>query len=237
MTSARHLSILLMTCTALVASVSASAQTAADGRRLERDGDVAEAGDCDIETALERKRVHGDTPERRSTLRLNCGIGWLTELEVAHARGHGGTRRHSIALESKTTLRERAGASVGWALALGVAGERGSGNGWRRSEQFVALEATMVPARDWLLEAKLGAARERSQRLDKTMWTLAAEHVIGDSVEWRAEIEGDDRHRPLATLGLRWTFWPERAALKVSYGASSGPQRERRTELGIKVEF
>lgn len=221
-----------------LACVATCALAQADSDRLASDGDVAEAGDCDIELGRERKHIRGDTPERESSLRLACGIGWKTELEAAFSRRHGsGARDQAIALEAKTTLRERERGSVGWALAIGVASQRGSAVGWRRSEQFVALEATIEPARDWLVEAKLGAARERNARIDKTLWSMAVERTVSDGVELRAELEGDDRGRPLMAVGLRWMFWPEHAVLKLSYGAVSGPLRERRSGLAIKYGF
>lgn len=208
------------------------------GERLASAGDVAAAGDCDIEVAGERKRIRGQAPERESSLRAACGIGWQTELEAAFSGRHGRSARdQSIALEAKTTLRQREGGNVGWALAIGVASERGSGTGWRRNEHFVAVEATLEPLRDWLVEAKFGTARERSPRIDKTLWALAVERTISNTLELRADVEGDDRSRPLVAVGLRWAFWPEHAVLRMSYGTVSGPQRERRAGLGVKYEF
>jgi hypothetical protein len=205
---------------------------------LENEGDVPEAGDCNLEAALERKRRRGQPSERQSSLRLACGIGWRTELEAAIARRHGsGTRDESIALEAKTALRERENGGIGWTLALGVEGERSNGSGWRRSEQSVAVEASAEPLRDWRIEAKLGAARETLAHIDKTLWSLAIERAIGERIELSVKLDGDDRSRPLASLGLRWALWPERAVLKLSYGAIAGPQRERRSSIAIKVEL
>lgn len=231
-----------MTCArrawATLACVAACQTALAEGSRLTREGDVIEQGDCEAELARERMRFRGQPVERQSSMRLACGIGWQTELEATYSRHRVDAQSdESMALEAKTLLRERERGGIGWTLALGVGGERDSGGAWRRSGQSIAVEASIVPAEDWLFEVKFGAARERGPRIDKTLWSLAVERAISDTLEMRAELDGDDRTRPLAAIGLRWAFWPDHAQLKLSYGAKSGPQRERRTGLAVKYEF
>lgn len=69
------------------------------------------------------------------------------------------------------------------------------------------------------------------------MWTLAVEHAITEAVETLAEVAGDDRRRPQVSVGLRYIVWPEHALVSLSYGASTGPLRERRLGLGVTFEF
>ncbi len=204
---------------------------------LSDESDVAEAGDCEAELAFERSRVRGEPAQRERALRLTCGVGWNTELEVAHARLRSGTTRgEALLFEANTTLRDRGPDRVGWAVALGIGAERVGGS-WRRSEQGFAVEATRQLGDDWLVEAKLGALRDLLSRRDSTLWSLALEHALHERFEVRAELEGDDRNRPVAKVGLRYTVWPDRVQLKLSHGVRSGQQRERITSLGLQVEF
>jgi hypothetical protein len=143
-----------------------------------------------------------------------------------------------IGVEGKTSLRERGIGRIGWQLVYGVDAERPGGAGrWRHTEHFIAVEATLQPVRAWLLEAKLGTTRERIARSDGTLWALAVEHALTETVEARAELAGDDRSRPLLNFGLRYLFWPEHALLTLSHGLRVSPLRERRVGLGITFEF
>jgi hypothetical protein len=201
------------------------------------ESDVGEAGDCQAELVLERARVRGQPTQRERAVRLACGIGWNTELELAHARERSGAdRSESLALEAKTALRDRGEHRVGWAVALAVGSERIDG-AWRRSSHEASVEATRQLSPQWLVEAKLGAARDVLSRRNSTRWALASEHALTERFELRAEIGGDDRRQPLAQLGLRYTLWPEYVQLTASYGARSGSERERIASMGLQIEF
>jgi hypothetical protein len=229
MNHARLLAVLV--CVAACHSVQAARQSLAD------ESDVADAGDCESELVFERLRSRGEATQRERALRLTCGVGGNTELELAHARLRSGAARgEALAFEAKTTLRDRGPGRIGWAVALGVGAER-IGGSWRRSEQGVAAEATRQFGDAWLVEAKLGAVRDVLSHRDSTLWALALEHALHERLELRGEVEGDDRRRPVVKLGLRYTLWPERLQLKLSHGVRSGPQREHVTSVGLQVEF
>jgi hypothetical protein len=229
MNHARLLAALV--CVAACQSVHASRSSLSD------ESDVADAGDCESELLFERSSTRGEPTQRERALRLTCGVGWNTELEAAHARRRSGAARgEALVFEAKTTLRDRTGGRVGWAVALAIGAERLSGS-WRRSEQGLALEATQQLGIDWLVEAKLGTVRDVLAKRDSTLWALALEHTLRERLELRGELEGDNRGRPLTKLGLRYTLWPDRVQLKLSHGMRSGQQRERRTSLGLQVEF
>lgn len=219
------------------ACAAACASTHAARSSLSDESDVADAGDCEAELVFERSRVRGEVALRDRSLRLACGVGWNTELEAAHARQRSGAARgESLAFEAKTTLRDRGDNRVGWAVALGLGAER-SGGSWRRSDHAFALEATRQLGERWLVEAKLGAARDVRSRRDSTLWAVALEHALHERLELRAELDGDDRGRPLVQLGLRYTLWPDHLQLKLSHGMRSDSQRERITSVGLQVEF
>lgn len=211
----------------------------ADRSRLEDGVDVVERGDCEFQSTWQRRTARGDAPERETALRFGCGVGFGTEVAVALARTRSAAARHSaLGVEGKTSLRERAAGGLGWTLAFGAGAERSTAAGrWRHSEQFMALEATLQPASGWLAEVKLGTARQRSARRDSMLWSLGLEHSLSNSIEAVAELSGDDRDRPTASVGLRHQFWPEHALLTLNYGVKPAPQRERRVSVGVTFEF
>ena len=223
-----------LACLALCGPARADRSALADA-----DG-VIEAGDCEIETAFERRTARGSAAQRAAAMQLVCGIGWRTELAVTFARQRVDTLRQvATGMEVKTSLRERGsvGAGVGWTLAWGAGTERNPGGRWRSSEHFVAIEASLEPRSAWLIEARLATLRERAAHRYSTQWALAVEHALSATLEARAEIEGDDRGRPLTSLGLRYALWPDHALLSLSYAFSAGPARERRARIGITFEF
>lgn len=230
MSLSRHWTALLL-CSLLCNAAQAGRSSVGDA------SDVAEAGDCEAETSFERIRPRGEARQHETSLRLACGIGWDTEVEASIARQRSAeARSQTLTLEAKTTLAERGEGRIGWAIALAVGAERSNG-GWRHSEHSLTLEATYLLGSTWLVEAKLGAARERLDRRDSLRWTAAVEHALSERIEVRAEIEGDDRGRPLAGLALKLTLWPEDLKLKLGYGSRSGPQAERRAGLSLQFEF
>jgi len=232
MNRARHL-------LAALACAAACHAAQADRSRLADEDDVIEAGDCELELAFERQNARGAARERETSIQFGCGIGWRTELAATFARKRSDAQREqAIGIEGKTSLRERGSGGVGWSLAYGIGSERDGGRGpWRRGERFVAIEATHQPASAWLVEARLGTARDPVARSDRTLWLLGVEHAITEAVEARAELEGDDRSRPLASMALRWLVWPEHAVVTLAWGAGLGPLRERRLGLGVTFEF
>ena len=211
----------------------------AERSRLDDGVDVVELGDCEVETSWQRRTQRGESPERESALRLGCGIGWGTEWAAAFARTSGnGGRDDALGFEGRTALRQRAGGALGWALAYGADAERAvRGGPWRRAGQFIVLEATVQPAAGWLAEVKLGSARQQNTRRDSTRWSVGLEHGLSDSIEAAAELAGDDRDRPTASVALRYQIWPEHALLALSYGVKQAPQRERRFGLSLTFEF
>lgn len=211
----------------------------AERSRLDASADIVERGDCEIETAWQRRSTRGEPRERESALRFGCGIGWNTELAVVFARTRGaGAPGAARGVEGKTSLRERSAGHPGWTLVYGAGAERAGATGpWRTSEQFIALEATLQPASGWLFEARLGSVRQRIARRNSTLWSLGLEHGLFERLEAVAELSGDDRDRPVASVGLRYQIWPEHALLSLNYGVKMAPQRERRLGLGITFEF
>ncbi len=229
MTPARCL-LAALCCAAACCSVHAGRSSISD------ESDVAEAGDCETELVFDRATARSERPQRDRTLRLACGVGWGIEVEAAHSRQRSGTARgEALGLEVKTDLRERDENQVGWAVAAALGAERRGGS-WRRSEYAFEVEATRLLGERWLVEAKLGVARDVRSRRDSTLWGLALEFAVNDDLELVAELEGNDRGRPLAKAGLRWTLW-EDVQLKASYGQRSGSRRERETSIGLMIEF
>lgn len=219
----------------IAALVCVAAATAhADRSRL--DEDVADSGDCELELAWERASARRSSRSYASLAQLDCGIGLRTELSATAARERSGSERtEAFDLEARTALFGAAG--IGWSLTYGGSAERGGGRGWRRTAHFVALDAAWRPADGWLAEAQLASVRDREERRSLWAWTLALEHEISDRLEARAEVEDDDRSRPLTALELRYEFWPDRARLRLSFATRGGAAHERRFGAGVAFEF
>ena len=228
----------VLTTLATLAVLAACGATSAAPSRLADESDVVEAGDCEIEAAVERHRVRGEAPERQSSLQLVCGIGWRTELQAEFARRRGdGSHGQAIGLEARSSLRASSLGRPGWAVMYGASSERHGTGPWHQSDLFVALEAAVRPAPGWLVAARVGTARDRRGRSDSTTWALSVEHGVNDALELGAGLRGDDRSRPLISLEVRWHVLPDQVQLNLSGGASSGPQRQRRIGLGLTFEF
>lgn len=202
------------------------------------DDEVDEAGDCEVELAVGRL-VSRDAPrERGASLELLCGVGLRTELAASFERRRlGPARERSIGLEAKTQLVGRTPARTGWSLVYGAVAERTMSSSWRRTEHYALVQASAQPAPNWVVEGRLGTLRDRVERNDRTLWALSIEHAWSERVEAVAEVEGDDRGRPLAGVALRYILWPDRALITVSLGSRAGPQRERRLGLATTIEF
>lgn len=229
---------LVRRCLPALACAAACHVAWADRSRLDDGTDVVEAGDCQLETARERRWERGAAPDRETSIRFGCGIGWRTELMAAIARKRSdATREEAIELEGKTSLRDSGETGIGWAIAYGIGTERVAGSPRQRSGQFVAVEATLRPGSAWLVEGRLGSARDRPASRDSTRWSLAVEHALNDALEALAEVGGDDRGRPQASIGVRYAIWPELGQLELSYGAEKGALRKRRFGVSITIEF
>jgi hypothetical protein len=234
MTSAHRVTVGLLIGLALA---TACQLAIADRSRVGDETDVIDAGDCEIEFSLRRTRTQGSPRADQPSTQFGCGIGWRTELALAYATQRGDpSRARSLELEGKTALVDRQG-GVGWSLTYGIDAEKDQATPWRRSGHFVALEATYAIGQVWLLEAKLGAARDRRSRSDAVIWAVGVERALGEAVEVRFELNGNDRGRPTWGTGLRYEIWPDHALLSLSYGASTGPVRERQVGLALTFEF
>ena len=217
----------------------------ADRTRLLGESEAIEAGDCELEVAFERRsapaagqeRTRERTRERdhQRAVQLGCGIGWHTELAATLTQkrrlGSSDTER-SVSLEGKTLLQARSVGTLGWALLYGVHGER-SATAWRRSGQFVELEASVQAWRAGLLYAQFGHLRDRSGRQDSSLWSLGLEHAVNERLEVRLTLVGDDRHRPAWGTALRWSVWPEQRALTLAFNAGAAQERS----LGATLSF
>lgn len=208
----------------------------ADRSKLDEE-DAVEPGDCELELQRERKTLRGGPSELESTVQLGCGIGLRTELVVAVARQRSGSaREESIDFEAQTWLGRVGG--LGWTLELGASRERESGTRWQLAAHKAAIVAAYQPSDAWVVDAKLGAVRDRIQRRHTTVWELAVEHEVSDPLVVRAALEGNDRRgRPFATIELKYEFWPDRARVNLSYGGRSGAAHERLVGVGVTFEF
>jgi hypothetical protein len=222
----------------LLAALACCSASLAAAQGLGADSAVADGGDCEVETSVEHTKARGEPRQRESAVRFACGIGWRTELEatLAHVRS-GGASERLVSLEAKTTVRDRGDDGIGWAVAVGIDAERLASGRWRRSEQRIEVEASRQLGPAWLAEAKLGSARERAARCQRTTWALSIERAWSETAEIKCELSGDDRDKPFIGVGWRYALWRDDVQLKASWAARTGAPHERQIALSLQVEF
>jgi hypothetical protein len=228
----RHRLFAALMCAALGNSVHA------DRSRLDDESDVVEAGDCELEIAFSRKKLQHAKPGLERSLQLGCGIGLKTEVAAAivQSRGDEG-RADGYALEAKTAWRERSRAGFGGSLFYGLERMRMSETSWRTQKLFLGTELVWELSSAWLLEARLGTARDRPARQNSTAWMVGIEHTLTGAINGHAALEGDDRGRPEWRFGLRYKLWPEHALISLEYGLGTGSERHRSVGAAITFEF
>ncbi len=131
-------------------------------------------------------------------------------------------------------MRERDENRVGWALALGIGAERAGGS-WRRSEYAFEVEATRQLVERWLVEAKLGVARDVRSRRDSTLWALALEHAVSTTSSFwpnsKATIAAGRWRSSACARRFGRTFNSRRRT------ASAAGAARREGSIGLMIEF
>lgn len=221
------------------AVLGAGAPALADRSRIGEEGDVIEAGDCELELASARIRPRGAPRERAESAQLSCGVGFGAELVAVFERQRGTGSRESVReIEAKLGLLPRRGEAIGLTLAAAAAWQAEDGRPRRRAETAITAEASRQVGARWLVEAQIGTARSHVERRQRTLWALGAEFaLVPEAVELRAEIGGDDRSRAQTLLALRHLFWPDHAALTLGVARRGGNDGERRAAVALTVEF
>jgi hypothetical protein len=224
---------------ALTAALAISSTgTAWAGRPLQtEDAGVLGAGECEIESFAARERVRDEPTARALSAQVGCGIGLRSQLALAAARTRAaGEKVDDITLVGKTWLRELDDDDIGVTLAYALGATRLPGASLRHEATEVRAVVT-VPRGDWQVHANAGWARSEADRLNSTIWGMAAERTGLGPVDLMAEVFGDDRSDPWLNAGLRWNAIPDRLNLDASYGVQMNSARARLLTVGFKLTF
>ncbi|MDH4391650.1 MAG: hypothetical protein QE285_09550 [Aquabacterium sp.] len=192
-------------------------------------------GDCELETALASNRVRGQDNTGSLDTLVACGIGVGTQVSGAYNRSrNGGLTGQTVTLGGKTNLAEVQDGSIGWAIAYGASLDKAPGASWRHGGTRVFGVATKPLTDSLVAHFNLGWLRTESDRSNRTTWSLGVE---GDGpVRWAADVFGDDRSRPWASVGLMWPL-AEKLSANLEYAQQFERLRVRQWTLGLKFDF
>jgi hypothetical protein len=208
------------------------------GRPLQtEDAGVLERGECEIELVGSRLNEEALPAVRGGTVQFGCGVGFNSQFALAASQARSGDERSdALVLLGKTALRRLTDDSAGIVIAWAVGGDRPSGASFRHATTELKLVATQ-PLGAWLLHANLGAARSERERLNRTLWSAAAERTGLGPIDVMAEVFGDDRSDDWLNGALRWNVIDGKLFIDGSYGVQMNSARARLVTLGLKFAF
>lgn len=201
------------------------------------DAGMLGGGECELESVAARERARDVPTVRSASAQVGCGIGWRSQVALFAGRSSSeGVRTEDVALVGKSALIEltddKPGVVLAW--ALGASRERGASFKHESSE----LKAVYThPLGDWLLHGNLGWTRSEADKLNTTIWSVAAERTGLGPFDLMGEVFGDDRGDPWLNAGLRLTAIAERLFIDASYGRQMNSGRARLMTLGLKFTF
>jgi hypothetical protein len=201
------------------------------------DAELLGRGECEFEVVGTREGVRGEPAVRGASAQVGCGLGLRSQIALFGERAHlAGERSEEVGVEGKTALREltddRAGIVVVWAATAAR-----PGTGSLRHEGTEVKAAVTQPLGDWFLHANLGWTRSEADKLDSTIWSVAAERTALGPIDAMAEVFGDDRSAPWINAGLSWTVKPDTLFVEVLYGVQMDGLRARLATVELKYAF
>lgn len=208
------------------------------GRPLQtEDAGVLERGACEVELVGSRLKDEVSQTVRGGSAQFGCGVGISSQFALAASQARSGeARSDALALLGKTALRTPTDDSAGIVIAWAVGGDQPSGESFRHATTELKLVATQ-PLGAWLVHGNLGAARSERERLNRTVWSAAAERTGLGPVDAMAEVFGDDRSDAWLNGALRWHVIDDTLFIDGSYGVQMNSGRARLVTLGLKFAF
>jgi hypothetical protein len=208
------------------------------GRPLQtEDAGVLERGACEIELVGSRLEEEALPTVRGGSAQFGCGVGISSQFALAAGQARsGGARSDALALLGKTALRTLTDDSAGIVIAWAVGADQPSGESFRHATTELKLVATQ-PLGAWLLHGNFGTARSERERLNRTVWSAAAERTGLGPIDAMAEVFGDDRSDAWLNGALRWHAIDDKLFIDGSYGVQMNSGRARLVTLGLKFAF
>lgn len=223
-----------LTIVAALALTLACDSVSAGRPSVTENADVIERGTCEIEGVAASNRASGSPTVRETTAIFTCAVGFDTQPAITYGRASGGgAKEQTLLLGAKTMLRAPGDGRAGFGVVYGVGGLKAPGASWQREEAVVTGLLTLELSKGLLGHANLGWSHSRSARQSTTTWALGLE-LPGDTV-FAADVFGDDRARPGASVGVGHTFG--KVLLNAAYAVQFESPRVRQISLGAKLTF
>lgn len=232
-------------CAALALWAGATLTVQAGRPLATEDAGVLEAGDCELEVYAGHERQRPAGRARGASVQGSCGVGHGLQAALAaervRVRGTEDAGRDDGGLLSfKARLLGEDDDDPALALVGGLHWGRHDHEAFRRDSLALGLAGTLPLPRGFTAHANLGHLHERphdpAERQRSTVWALALEKALTDTVDLGAELYGDDRGRPWRGLGLRWAATPS-LTVGTSYAVQAGAGRARLVTVGFTLGF
>lgn len=198
------------------------------------DAPVLDARDCLAQA------YHGHVARdalRDTSLELDCGIGWQTQVNLVGFRLREGSDSGSgWSLSGKTALYGQDGGGPAFTVSYGAARVRMAGAGTTAS--WITGIATWPLADKLALHTNLGWQRDSATRLSSTFTGAALELKASERLDTSLEAFVVDREAgPWVQLGLRYALLPERWSVNASLARQAASGHAVRWTLGTMLYF
>lgn len=201
------------------------------------DADYLDSGKCEAEGFVAQVKPSGLVSTNGWTLQGSCGIGLRTQVALAYSHSRSdGASGSGLLLGGKTGIITREGDGLGLTLAWGIVASKARGGSMEHELTYLNGVATRELSPGWTGHANLGWVRSESAGTSSTTWNLAIERALGDGVDLMGEVYGDDRAKPWAGIGARWSA-SDKLSLNASWAMHNETPRVRLWTLGFKVAF
>lgn len=223
---------------AAAAVAPALTSTAWANRPLTTDtADVLPDGSSQLEVFAERLRAAGEPSVNGWTAQISHGIGYRTQLSAAFSRARAeGESASGLVVGGKTWLVELGDSSPGLTLGYGLTAEKAPGDSWEQDGVYVMLIGTQPVGDSLLLHGNLGWERSRLAKRNSTTWAIGAEWSATEVIDLVAETFGDDRGKPMWSIGALWQVMPN-VSVNTSYGMSRDTPRVKQWTFGFQIDF
>jgi len=139
------------------------------------DAGVLEAGECELETFIERSRVRGEPAYFGGSVQPGCGVGLRTQLSLIGARFDGDPATTQAGFAGKTALialtESRAGLTIGYSFEW----SRPNGQSCRSDTGLLIAIATFPFEQNWFAHINAGWRRTQQPREKIFFWGVAIE--------------------------------------------------------------
>ena len=204
------------------------------------DAGVLDAGDCEIETVVDRVQVRGEPAYLGGLVQSGCGIGQRTQLSLFGARLDGEPPTTHAGFAGKTALIAMTESSAGLAIGYSFEWARQNGQSFRSDSGLLVAIATFPFEKNWFAHINAGWLRTQQPRGNALFWGAAIEReAVADSrLDLMAETYGDGEGSPWLALGARFHAIDQKLSINGSIAIKSGGgERETQVTIGARLTF